>query len=681
MSNPLEALITRADIADLAEQENLILDDDERISVLEAMRSIDVQACPGSGKTTLIAAKLILLAKKWPYRYRGICVLSHTNVAKDEIIAQINRSKAVEARNLLTYPHFIGTIQEFINKFLALPVLRSSGLRDITVDNDEYIKVAGKLLQMDQFKRFRGILKGLGPSERIEGFLRRTFRLCVDGGAEVYISMKPQQWKKHENHKLKEVQGYLRRLKQYLDERGFYLFRDMYTHAQIALNQNQALASAVISRFPCVFIDEVQDTQKFQDELLGAVFVSGKEALMVQRFGDPDQAIFHGIGADKSNESFNGKSRDEMDFVIHKSHRFDRSIADKIKPLSFNEVPLETELTDEALEHRADFHSSGGPFRHTVIVFSDETRERVIEQFAQIVSDQFSYASIQSDKFSVKVVGAVGNKIDPAEEELKIGHYWGDYDKSKSKTNFKERTLIEAARYCRGLSEQDWAQSYLLFFDCVLKLLRMADIFDEDENERHFTASRLREKLIVEGNWKRLREGILLVLGGEVPLDQDVWEKFCNLVKEVCWLGTVSEEIENYLSFEEEQSEVSEQNEEGKEGQVLEALRENRIRHQSGFEIQLSTIHGVKGETHDATLILETKYYEYNVSRMLPFLCGDPKGGRSKLKTRDIQLMRQLYVAASRPKHLLCLALYSDRLAEAGCEQALRDRGWKIERL
>ena len=82
MANLLEGLISKQDIAELAEREGLILDDEGRKSVLESMKSIDIQACPGSGKTTLIAAKLILLAEKWPLQHQGICVLSHTNVAK-----------------------------------------------------------------------------------------------------------------------------------------------------------------------------------------------------------------------------------------------------------------------------------------------------------------------------------------------------------------------------------------------------------------------------------------------------------------------------------------------------------------------------------------------------------------------------------------------------------------------
>ena len=61
--------------------------DSARVNVLKNMDSVDIQAFPGSGKTTILVAKLAILAKKWPYSNAGICVLSHTNVAitKDQM--------------------------------------------------------------------------------------------------------------------------------------------------------------------------------------------------------------------------------------------------------------------------------------------------------------------------------------------------------------------------------------------------------------------------------------------------------------------------------------------------------------------------------------------------------------------------------------------------------------------
>ena len=90
----------------------------------------DVQACPGSGKTFMVASKLILLAKKWNRAYKGVCALTHTNVAKDEILKLLTKHPV--GHKLLTYPHFIGTIQEFIDKYPQSEFIREAkiGLRN-----------------------------------------------------------------------------------------------------------------------------------------------------------------------------------------------------------------------------------------------------------------------------------------------------------------------------------------------------------------------------------------------------------------------------------------------------------------------------------------------------------------------------------------------------------------------
>ena len=55
--------------------------DEARRAIIRNLDSIDIQAFPGSGKTTILVAKLAILARKWPFSNSGICVLSHTNVA------------------------------------------------------------------------------------------------------------------------------------------------------------------------------------------------------------------------------------------------------------------------------------------------------------------------------------------------------------------------------------------------------------------------------------------------------------------------------------------------------------------------------------------------------------------------------------------------------------------------
>ena len=53
----------------------------EKIAVIKSNDSKDVVACPGSGKTTTLLAKLAILATRMPLEEgKGVCVLTHTNV-------------------------------------------------------------------------------------------------------------------------------------------------------------------------------------------------------------------------------------------------------------------------------------------------------------------------------------------------------------------------------------------------------------------------------------------------------------------------------------------------------------------------------------------------------------------------------------------------------------------------
>ena len=73
----------------------------EQAKFIRAVGPCDLHAGPGSGKTTLLVAKLAILARKWPYRDRGVLVLSHTNVARSEVEHRLVREPA--GARLLTY--------------------------------------------------------------------------------------------------------------------------------------------------------------------------------------------------------------------------------------------------------------------------------------------------------------------------------------------------------------------------------------------------------------------------------------------------------------------------------------------------------------------------------------------------------------------------------------------------
>lgn len=81
---------------------------------------------------------------------------------------------------------------------------------------------------------------------------------------------------------------------------------------------------------------------------------------------------------------------------------------------------------------------------------------------------------------------------------------------------------------------------------------------------------------------------------------------------------------------------------------------------------------GVKGETHDATLYLETdRQGASDLSRILPYY-GVGKIGKSNLFDYSRKLA---YVGMSRPKKLLCVAMQAKTYEKS---KGVFDTDWEI---
>lgn len=64
---------------------------DTQQKVIPLSGKVILKACPGSGKTYVIAHKVISELGKWKDRNKGMAILSFTNVAKDELLDNIKK--------------------------------------------------------------------------------------------------------------------------------------------------------------------------------------------------------------------------------------------------------------------------------------------------------------------------------------------------------------------------------------------------------------------------------------------------------------------------------------------------------------------------------------------------------------------------------------------------------------
>ncbi|MGZ5720813.1 MAG: UvrD-helicase domain-containing protein, partial [Burkholderiales bacterium] len=296
------------------------LDDEKIRAILQAEESRDIQAAPGSGKTSVMGAKLTLLARSWPYANRGICILSHTNVAKDEIAELL--AKTSEGRQLLKPPHFLGTIQSFVNQVFALPYIRACGLPFEALDESRHARLAKQYFSAEKYRGTRYYLAQKHTGGDVEDFAGSLE--FVNSPREIRHAI-PLPGKDTDTYKN------LLDVKQRVAAQGIYRYNDMYAFAHAYIDEFPWIIEAVRYRFPNVFIDEMQDTSKLQFDFLARVF--DRDTLIVQRFGDSDQAIYDLQGPEDEQGS---------DFpvapvlTLDDSRRFGPFIAEQVTALSLS---------------------------------------------------------------------------------------------------------------------------------------------------------------------------------------------------------------------------------------------------------------------------------------------------------------------------------------------------------
>ncbi|WP_191575466.1 UvrD-helicase domain-containing protein [Achromobacter insolitus] len=264
--------------------------DPSQTDFLTKLTSCDVQAAPGNGKTTLLAAKLALLSRNWSTRRQGVCVISHTNAARTEVEDLIARHPT--AARLKAYPHFTGTVTAFINQYLAFPYLRGLGWSVRQIDDDAFAAEAlRRYLSFWALKQQAG--RAAATVEKwVTGLdLDPNFD---DRSAESDGLLVRRQKGQHGADT--NCGKALAKLKASMVKNGLYRYADMTALAWRALRENPDIAERLRDRFPLVILDEAQDTHGDQLRLLEHVFK--KDGAVFQRLGDSNQTLYEDNGVE-----------------------------------------------------------------------------------------------------------------------------------------------------------------------------------------------------------------------------------------------------------------------------------------------------------------------------------------------------------------------------------------------
>ena len=603
-------------------------------NVIRCWHSTDVAACPGSGKTTVLLAKLKLLADRMPLENgAGICVLSHTNVAVNEIKNRLSDY----ADRLLSYPNYIGTIQSFIDRFVTMPYLRNiSGQNVQVVDSLTFAQQVLSKMQHDaKYSALDYVTKnnfetGKQFSERINHtqalYIRDDGALCIG-----------RQQKPLAGAGKASAEQYKKLLVELLENEGMIRYQDAYAYANAAIAELPTEYTDLFSsRFQYVFIDEYQDCNNLQRQAIDAIFAPQKCAVF--KIGDSDQAIYN------SAENIIPDWMPQPDFLpIITSCRFNQEIANVICKLKKGEKNIVT-------------LAGGTGVKPVLLVFSPKNIDRVIGGFISALDRHELY----DNNGIYKAIGAVKREDLSG---LKIGSYWTEFDGSANKKN---------------------EYSYWVLVDEIVKYLLEGKLYKAEQSVRrllcrvfHYISIKhpvsgkdytivAMKKALDEKYRGQYRQWIYEMSRIQTIDRHSVDQLLRQKINELLRIGNPSlTDIFTVLPafFLEESTSVNHADI-AEKNVLIDPIR--------GRRIIFDTIHGVKGETHDATLYLETdRQGASDLNRILPYF-GVGRCGSSSLYDSSRKLA---YVGMSRPKKLLCVAMQAETYEKS---KGVFDADWEV---
>ncbi len=612
--------ITDAHIAEFESRFDRLSFDDESKDFIKCLDSKDIQACPGAGKTTSLVAKLDIIASQMPFKDNsGILVLTHTNVAVDEIKAKLGAN----AKILLSYPNHVGTFQSFVNKFLAIPMyVKLVGKRPERIDNEIYENIfikqlAGSLLYglKEKFKQQETTEQG--KLENVKNFLKSFYiDLQDDNKLKKYNGDSFEYKHNSPSDTYKKIQS----IKLDLFKNGIVTFDDMYYLAKLFLHSFPNMNEVFQKRFKYVFVDEVQDTDDKQFEILDTLFSNSD--VVIQRIGDKNQEIFAAMGSKARGWQV---THDKLE--IKNTKRLSSKISEKVTHFAISPQELNG---IEAIE-----------IQPVILLFDRSTMsETVFLEFSRLIEE---YGLNNGNKL-FRAVGAVKEH----ESGYGISEYFPSFIPADN-ASIAHETLLEKFELfdTKSIFPKEYKKTLM---SIIIEYLKAEEIKNDN---KFFTVSDLLKYLRENhkeaySNFKlKLFEGVQKLNSKECSFDvlkeklQIVLNKFGHTLDE--------QKLKNIIK--------------AHKLDIAYKTDKNQYRYSNGgieFDIHISTIHKAKDETHTATLVLETYYYDYDLKKLLPLLKGESIANG----IRNDHKRKLLYVAMSRPTHLLCLAINKEHVSD-----------------
>lgn len=555
----------------------------EQVAFLESSGNVVLHACPGSGKTTVVAKKMIDYLQRWDRLHQGIAILSFTNVASNEIERQV--TEMLPDGFSLCFPHFIGTLDSFINNYIFLRfgyLLLKTQKRPIIAFPD--------IVNKYHFWRgecYKNCLSSIGDFRwTLNGTLEKN-------GEEIICEGKGKKDPPCVDFKKR------------LFTEGLFFQEEIADLVCILLNKYPEIAKCVATRFPVIILDEAQDTSQKQMQILDMLYEAGLESIYI--VGDPDQSIYEWRNANP--ESFLEKMSDPRWTQLSLSKNFRSSQMICNATYIFSEI-YKDRTANEALGSFAKYNKK--PILY--LYEKDATEGSIIQRFIEECNT--CGIVLSPDKVAVVKRGRI-------HADSCVANLW-----SSIETEWLARASFE---WMFGNRKKAYSYCEKALFQLTIKDYKEIDVSIEKEIINIMSYSQ----------WKQFVIDTLLNLpSADEQCDQ--WIISCR--------RNVNEKLIAHNMTLHSAKSIADAIKIKSRDNNIPFFRKEPIK--KYFEVKTQTtytyssIHGVKGETFDALLLL---IRGTRGNTLTPTFLANGNTGT--------ELMRIAYVAMTRPRKLLFIAM------------------------
>lgn len=283
----------------------------EQREAVNSKNHATVAACPGSGKTRCIVAKLIRCAEEVRETPRKVACITYTNVAANEIYRRLQRSGSNGDDELCD----VSTIHSFCQN----SVLRHFHWKIPELENGYRVLAP----EVDLFKEYVDVV---ADRHQLSDFAKRSFSSLSrlpDGSPVVSGGITEEAAVEFWHTLLNDG---------YLDFSGlvFYAYRILCEYG--SLRQN------IAARYAHLLIDEFQDTTALQCELFKLIFAEGLTKFFL--VGDEEQSIYSFAGANRELMSEFTTYVEGKRFPLSGNFRSSKNIVDAAQRVIQREPPM-----------------------------------------------------------------------------------------------------------------------------------------------------------------------------------------------------------------------------------------------------------------------------------------------------------------------------------------------------